>query len=69
MKKTKLAKTYEAALDAWMKTGDAAAADALGEIENEVCDFLAIPLDQTEQGLTPEAAQTIDSWLHSFSGS
>lgn len=64
-----LAADYKAALDAWIETGSAKAADDLAEFENVVCDFLEIPLDETEQGLTPAATQTIDTWLHSFSGS
>lgn len=65
----KLAADYQAALDAWIATGAVEAADHLAEIENDVIAHLDIPLDQTEQGMTPVAAATINAWLLSFSGS
>lgn len=58
-----LAERYRITLDTWYATGSADSADALVEIENEVCEFLDLPLDQTEQGLTPDAELTIRAWL------
>lgn len=42
----------------------AAGDDTEATLENEVCARLALPSDQTEQGLTPEAAAAIDAWIH-----
>lgn len=60
-----LAHRYRRARYEWVRTGSAGAADALAEIENEVCALLDLPLDETEQGLTPKAVDAIEEWLDS----
>lgn len=61
-----LAAAYAVALAEWKTTGSADSADALGEIENEVCAHLDIPLNETEQGLTPYAESLIAEWQAKF---
>lgn len=60
-----LAERYESAVREWRETGSADSADALAEVENALCDHLDIPLDETEQGLTPYAQALIDAYLGS----
>lgn len=63
MTATEYADRYRDALDEWMESGSADAADNLGEIENDVCRYLEIPLNETEQGLTDKAVAIIDNFV------
>lgn len=65
MTRNERARQYGDAVAEWMRTGDADAADNLAEIENDLCGYLDIPLDETEQGLTPVAQSIIDEFLTS----
>ena len=58
-----LAERYREALTAWQSSRSDSDAATLVETENEVCEYLNISLDQTEQGLTPQAQERIDIWL------
>jgi hypothetical protein len=60
-----LAERYTDALREWEETGSADSADALVEAQNEMCEHLDIPPDETEQGLTPYAQSLIDAYLWS----
>lgn len=60
-----LAHRYRRARIQWMRTGTPDDADVLVEVESEVCELLDLPLDETEQGLTPKAHAAIDAWLDS----
>lgn len=37
--------------------------EAMLQAENEICERLEIPLDQTEQGLTPHAVRMIEEFV------
>jgi len=58
-----MAVAYRDALAAWVSTGSADSADNLAEIENDLCGYLNIPLNETEQGLTDYAVSVIDRFV------
>ncbi len=57
-----LAERYAAAVAEWKATGET---EALILAENALCEHLDIPLNETEQGLTPYAQSLIDAYLYS----
>src|SRR5215510_11511924 len=58
-----LAERYEQAITRYETDGGSSdAAEEIVEIENEICDLLDIPLNETEQGLSRKAVEIIDAW-------
>ena len=63
MTRKEMATAYHNAITEWERTGSADAADALAEIENDLCGYLDIPLDWTEQGLNIKAENVLRTFL------